>query len=144
MSKPGLGKGLGHLMNGDQVAGKSHVVNAAAATTTTTSSDMTLGRGLTTLVSAHSGTAEAEQTAKTRRPLLPAWFFFSADILLLAFVVAITFDAPRPFDFGIILFSAVSVGLGCLLAVIGVMRGGKKINAPEQPGPGKRKSRRHP
>jgi hypothetical protein len=108
-------------MNGDQVAGKSTVVNAAASTTTTTSSDVTLGRGLTTLVSAHRGNAEADQSQKAKRKLLPAWFFFSADILLLAYVVAITFDAPRPFDFAVVLFCLISVTLGAVLAVIGVL-----------------------
>ena len=122
MAKPGLGKGLGDLMNGDQVAGTSRVLSAAAVTTTTTSSDVTLGRGLTTLVSAHRGNAEVEPGQKKRRQLLPDWFFFSADILLLAYVVAITFQAPRPFDLGTILFCAVSIALGCLLAVVGVIR----------------------
>ena len=122
MSKPGLGKGLGDLMNGDQVAGKSTVVNAAASTTTTTSSDVALGRGLTTLVSPHRGDASTEGSQRPRRQLLPPWFFFSADILLLAFVVAIAFAAPRPFDLGTIVFCAVSVGVGALLAILGVFR----------------------
>ena|SRR5687767_12648138 len=121
MSKPGLGKGLGDLMNGDQVAGTSRVVSAAS-TTTTTSSEVALGRGLTTLVSAPRGNDEFERSQKKKRQPLPAWFFFSVDILLLAYVVVITLDAPRPFDLGTILFCAVSIALGCLSAIIGAIR----------------------
>jgi hypothetical protein len=143
MSKPGLGKGLGDLMHGDQVAGKSRVVSAAS-TTTTTSSDVTFGRGLTTLVSAPGANADHDSFQKSKRPLLPAWFFFSADILLLGYVVAITFDAPRPFDPGFMIFCAVCVALGCLLACFGAVRAAEQIIAPEPPGPEKRKIRRHP
>jgi hypothetical protein len=118
MAKPGLGKGLGDLMNGDQVAGKSRVIKASAAPEIP---EPHLGRGLTTLVGGRPQNGEAElPDAKSRR--LPRWFYFAADILLLAFVVGITFDANRPYDLGTIAFCAVSVGLGCLLAVIGVIR----------------------
>jgi len=131
MSRNGLGKGLGDLMNGDPVAGKTRVVSATAstattATTTSTAVDTTFGRGLTTLVSPHRG-AEASQVARKPRELLAPWFFFTADLLLLAYVVAITFQAPRPFDLGTILFCAVSVALGCILALIGLIRA---VNSP--------------
>jgi hypothetical protein len=108
MMKPGLGKGLGQLMNGDRVAG------AAPAAPP-------VGRGLNTLIS--SGDAPpAPQTAPAHKVLLPPWFFFSADLLLLAYAVAICFDAPKPLDLGSILFCAAAIGLGGILAVIGVLR----------------------
>lgn len=130
MAKPGLGKGLGDLMNGDQVAGKARGMGANAPSVP----DPVLGRGLTTLVSAHRSNGEAngtsngssnpkaEEATGRKRELLPAWFFFAADILLLAFVVGIAFDAARPFDSGTILFCATAIGLGCMLSLIGVIR----------------------
>lgn len=123
MSKSSLGKGLGDLMNGDQVAGKPRVVSASASTstiTTTSAGDVAFGRGLTTLVSGQR--ADSEEAKPKARQLLPPWFFFAADVLLLGYVVAIVFDAPRPFDFGTVIFCAVSVTLGCALALIGVVR----------------------
>jgi hypothetical protein len=119
MSRNGLGKGLDDLMNGDQVAGKGTVVSASTGTSTP---GPALSRGLSTLVAASGGKVEAAQSAQKRRQLLPAWFFFAADILLLAYVVAIAFGAPRPFDLGTILFCSIGTGLGCGLAVFGVVR----------------------
>jgi hypothetical protein len=117
MAKNGLGKGLGDLMDGDQVAGKGRIISASAP-----ASEPGLSRGLSTLISAHRSNGDIEQPETKRRQRLPAWFFFAADILLLAYVVAISMHAPRPFDFGTILFCAVSVALGCALAVAGVLR----------------------
>jgi hypothetical protein len=122
MPKHPLGKSLGDLMNGDQVAGKSRVISASASSATTTTTDVTLGRGLSTLVSAQGAKGKPEQPSSKKRQLLPPWFFFAADLLLLAYVVGIIFDAPRPFDLGTILFCAVSVTLGCLLAIVGMVR----------------------
>lgn len=118
MSKPGLGKGLDELMNGDQVAGRAQSVRAAGPA----SREKGFGRGLTTLVSAHATNGETETAQPKRSHRLPAWFFFAADLLLLAFVVAITFDAPPPFDSGTIIFCGVSVALGCALALVGAIR----------------------
>ena len=108
MLKPGLGKGLGDLMHGDQVAGKKQDAPA----------NPEFGRGLQTLVRPH----DAENTASTptKRKLIPPWFYFAADLLLLAFTVAITFDAPQPFDAGMVLFCSISIAAGAILAIVGV------------------------
>lgn len=116
MSKPGLGKGLGDLMNGDQVAGKES--SAPRPKTESGSRAVGLGRGLNTLV-ATPPTGEASEKTKQG---LPAWFFFAADILLLAYTVGITFDAAQSFDSGTMLFCAVSIGLGCVMGILGVLR----------------------
>ena len=108
MLKPGLGKGLGDLMHGDQVAGKKQDAPARPE----------FGRGMQTLVRPHD--AEDATSAPAKRKLIPAWFYFAADLLLLAFTVAITFDATRPFDAGIILFCTISIAAGAILAIIGV------------------------
>lgn len=112
MLKPGLGKGLGDLMQGDQVAGTKPVSNEAPA------APNGFGRGLKTLMDAEAPTVPKPEA----RPLLPVWFFFAADLLLLAYTIAITFEAPRPFDMGTVLFCAISISLGAFLATVGVFR----------------------
>ena len=108
MLKPGLGKGLGDLMHGDPVAGKKQDAPAKPE----------FGRGMQTLVRPHE--AENAASAPAKRKLIPAWFYFAADLLLLAFTIAITFDAPQPFDAGIVLFCAISIAVGAILAIVGV------------------------
>lgn len=119
MSKPPLGKGLADLMNDDGVAGKPRAANISVSEP---ARNPPFGRGLTTLVSAHRSNGEPEQPAPKRRELLPTWFFFAADLLLLAFVVGITFDAPRPFAGTLVIFCAVAVAAGCLLSIVGISR----------------------
>ena len=104
-TKPGLGKGLGKLLNGDHVAGQEP-------------KSAPMGRGLTKLVVNPPPPVPAEEI----KPLLPAWFFFAADLLLLAFTVAITFDAPKPMDFGTIAFCAAAITVGATLGIAGVLR----------------------
>jgi len=103
----GLGKGLGHLLNGDKVVGVPRHSGARAPK---------LGRGMETLVSVK----EPEEARDGKKVLLPAWFFFTADLLLFAFTVAILFDAPRPMAGRDILLSAGLVGAGCLLGLLGL------------------------
>lgn len=102
-----LGKGLGELLNGDAVAGSGRCGNTPRE----------MGRGLNTLV-----TVKEPEQAPAKKVLLPAWFFFAADILLLAYAVAICFDAPKPLDLGTVLFCGTSITLGAVLAVIGILR----------------------
>ena len=119
MLKPGLGKGLGDLMHGDQVAGKDRPCGSVPAPGSTA-----LGRGIKTLIHSDSTSPPTDKAPPTRS-LLPAWFYFAADLLLLAFTIAIAFDANRPFDPGTVLFCAVSVSLGTTLAIIGVLQASK-------------------
>jgi hypothetical protein len=114
MFKPGLGKGLGDLMRDDQVAGKNNSSEQVPRT------NPTFGRGMESLIRPEE---TATPAAPPKRPLLPHWFFFGADLLLLAFTVAITFDAPKPLDVGTILFCALSITIGAALAIIGVLQG---------------------
>jgi hypothetical protein len=110
LEKGGLGKGLGQLMNGDRVAGRPPSKPSVAG----------LDRGLSTLLAAK---ATEQPVNEQKKVLLPTWFFFAADILLLALTVAICFEAPRPLDAGTVLFCGVSVGLGAILGISGVLRG---------------------
>lgn len=120
MLKPGLGKGLDDLMHGDQVAGKNGSSPEAPPPATT------FGRGMKTLIQPEAAVEEVEgapeSAAKLEKTLLPSWFYFAADILLLAFTIAITLDAERPFDAGTVIFCVISVMVGAVLAVIGVVQ----------------------
>jgi len=101
----GLGKGLGNLLNGDKVIGLPRPSGARAPK---------LGRGMETLVS-----VKEEDKRRSKLPL-PAWFFFTTDLLLLAFTVAVLFDVPRPIAPRDILLAGGLVGFACLLGLIGL------------------------
>lgn len=138
MTKPGLGRGLDRLMNGDEVAGRA-AGNDKVAARQEPAPVPQAGRGLNTLLAAGPAADEAKPKTLSRsitkaapaplpaaapKVLLPAWFFFCADILLLAYCVAICFDAPKPLDAGHVVFCAVSVALGAILGIAGVLRSG--------------------
>jgi len=111
----GLGRGLSQLMNGQEVAGKS--LEGKMPSTEAQTIKVEFGRGLTTLVS-----AEAPAKEEQKKILLPAWFFFAADIVLLAFAVAVCFDASGSFDLGRLLFSFASVSCAGVLGLMGIKR----------------------
>ena len=117
MGKSALGKGLGQLMGGQKPASKSPPVEATSAGKVT---QVDFGRGLSTLV-----TPQAQDKPQPQRPrvLLPPWFFFSADLLLLAYTVTVCLDSGRPMQTGEILFAATSITLGALLGIMGIRRG---------------------
>lgn len=124
MEKRALGKGLNQLMGGQAVAGRPSAPAPAAVPASPVTSDskvtpVDFGRGLTTLVAARPAEKEAPEKA---RLLLPAWFFFTADLLLLAYTVAICLDAGGPLEAGEIAFAAVSTTLGVALGILGVLR----------------------
>jgi hypothetical protein len=114
MAKPALGKGLNQLMSGQTAVRKPSIPDPADKVTS-----VDFGRGMSTLV--------APPTVETPEPvaprvLLPAWFFYVADALLLAYTVAICLDAGGPMQAGEILFAFTSTTLGALLAILGVIR----------------------
>jgi hypothetical protein len=115
LEKAGLGRGLGQLMNGQDVAGRSPLEKPAANEDQTIKVEF--GRGLTSLVS-----TQAPPHEEPKKILIPAWFFFAADILLLAFAVVICFDAPQPFDLGALIFSLATVTCAGILGLAGVFR----------------------
>ena len=106
MAKPALGKGLEHLMKGDAVGGKPPDQPGEAPR---------LGKGFKTLVN--------QEPAPTRKKelLLPPWFFFAADVLLLGFTVAILFNAPKPISWDDWLFCTITTSVAGLFGVIGVL-----------------------
>lgn len=125
------GNGIGPADGGDG-AGSGGAKPAARAAAKSAPASAPVGKGLNTLLAAGETRGAAGAQAKAcgykaagegdAKVLLPAWFFFSADILLLAFCVAVCFDAPKPLDLGHVLFCAASVGLGALLSIVGVLK----------------------
>jgi hypothetical protein len=122
MGKPALGKGLGELMSGQRAPVRKPSPAALPPADKVTPVDF--GRGLNTLVTA---SAKEKPEPVPPRVLLPPWFFFAADALLLAYTVAICLDAGDTMQTGEIFFAASSVSLGALLGIMGVMR-----SAPER------------
>jgi len=114
MAKNGLGKSLGALMEGDAVAGNAPRRPDLLREKT----GQPPGRGFSTLVAPKP----AAVARPAHRELLPAWFYFAADILLLAYSVAIIFRSPRPLDPGAIGFCAAAITLGAMLGVAGVLK----------------------
>lgn len=57
-----------------------------------------------------------------RRELLPAWFFFCADILILIFVTCVMTNLPKPLGKTDLLFCAFAVGFACLMGLCGVLK----------------------
>jgi hypothetical protein len=120
MAKRALGKGLGQLMSGQSVARKP----AAPATVPETAptpkvTPVDFGRGMNTLVGTR---APENETPEQAAPLLPSWFFFAADVLLLAFTVVIWANTDGAIGIGEVLFAVTSTLLGALLAIAGVVR----------------------
>lgn len=110
----GLGRGLGHLLKGDRIVG---------APTSSTVPVPRFGRGMETLIAGKE--TEAEKPSKGA--LLPAWFFFTADLLLLGFAVALLFNAAKPLADADIVFAAVCVGFGCLLGLWGIVQASEEL-----------------
>lgn len=106
----GLGKRLGNLLKGDKIAGTERDVKSAPR----------FGRGMETLLNRREEDSATDE--KASRILLPAWFFFSADLLLLGYTVAVLLDSPRPYSGADLIFCAGAVTVGCVMGLIGVAR----------------------
>ncbi|HYE32446.1 MAG TPA: hypothetical protein VEH27_13520 [Methylomirabilota bacterium] len=121
MAKAGLGRGLGELMNGDKVAGKSPTPTSPAAT------EELFGRGVQTLLKsndpASKAVAETDRGAKELpedEPLsIPTWFFFGTDLLLLALAMVLVLG-PKPLPKWNIALALLCVVIGCFSAIVGV------------------------
>lgn len=113
MAKPALGRGLGHLLNGEGVAGNP----TAAPKPPAAPENPEPGRGFKTLV-----TQPAPMPAAKAKPgtLVPSWFFFTADLMLLAFTVVVLLDSPFPLHFGEMVFCMASTAVAALFGILGV------------------------
>ena len=115
MSKPRLGKGLGQLMNGDGVAGKE---------ASPLPSPTPRGRGFNTLLKdAERPRANVAPPQNVERaPALPDWFFFTADLLILGFTVAVVFVSRKPLTPSDVLFCSVAVTVAAILGLVPFVR----------------------
>lgn len=127
-----LGKGLGNLLAGDRVAGTPN--GTPAESPPPSAKAPRYGRGMETLMgssetklpqsnaenSSKDQAPKASTTQPARRPLLPSWFYFAADFLLLAFCSAILFNSPRPYAIGDLLFCAATVAIACFFGLAGL------------------------
>ena len=77
-----------------------------------------LSKGFQTLTRPEAVQPPALPAKKT---LLPPWFFFSADLLLLAFTVAIVFNAPKPLAWEDWVFCIITTGVAGVFGLIGLM-----------------------
>ncbi|MGV3774205.1 MAG: hypothetical protein ACO1QB_14990, partial [Verrucomicrobiales bacterium] len=60
------------------------------------------------------------------KQLIPGWFFYGADLLLLLLSFAVAIGSPKPLSFGTVIFCGAAIMLGGALAVIGVLRSARE------------------
>lgn len=117
MAKPALGRGLEHLMKGDAVRRPG----------TTPGEPPQLSKGLQTLARTESSSLPA-----SRKSILPPWFFFAADLLLLAFTVALLLNAPSPIPWQHWLYCFISTTAAGLFGILGVLVSANERCQPEK------------
>jgi hypothetical protein len=123
--KSGLGKGLGKLMEGDKIA-----AGQPSPDQKETAKPLS-GRGVTRLVQGSAPEqAQPGPVEKIDQPrpasLLPPWFFYGADLLLLLLSIAVAIASPKPLELRIVLFCGVSIALGGILSIIGLVKSGSQ------------------
>ena len=105
MAKPGLGKGLGKLLNGDPVVGGVRPSTPAGIPNS--------GNGLRRLISQPAPVAE-------QKPLLPRWYLLLADGILLLAAEGIVLKSDQ-FGWAQGLLCGVLVLTGGILAIGGIL-----------------------
>jgi hypothetical protein len=122
MAKPALGRGLKELMDGDKVASASPVI--APTTNGSNGSDELFGRGVQSLLKqSDSAVQNAQKPAMVlpdeSRFVVPSWFFFGIDLLLLALALALMLG-PQPLRTWNVVLAFLATGLGCCSAIAGI------------------------
>jgi hypothetical protein len=124
MAKQGLGRDLGALMGRDPK-------DAAAP----------VGAGVRSLMRGHNAPAPvapvvpvAPPALVAPKPVIPRWYLFAGDLLLVALAVVTIFKSPHPLSWPRELFCAGLVILAAVLAVLALlMPEGKTANPPDKP-----------
>ena len=122
-------------MNGDEVAGK------AAAAPKGAPAREAPGRGLKTLVNKAAAPAEAGKVGT--KSLVPAWFYFTADLMLLAFTVVVLMDSPFPLHLGEVVFCMASIAVAALFGVMGVRASATQQGAAAEKSSGETRNGSH-
>lgn len=120
MAKTVLGKGLGELMNGGKPAGQTPARPLAEPT----EGELFGGRGVQTLLTSSKerpsgGGFPAPEPAHEEPFSIPAWFFFGADLLLLALALVLVIG-PKPLPTWNVGLALAATVLGCCSAIVGV------------------------
>jgi hypothetical protein len=121
MAKQSLGRDLGTLM-------RPSPKEAAAP----------VGAGVRSLMRGHNPPAPVASVAAPApippvapKPLIPRWYLFVGDLLLVALAVATIFKSPHPLSWQREVFCAALVIMAALLAVLALlMPEGKAANPP--------------
>jgi len=137
MSKTVLGRSLGALLGGRKPAGSS----SEGRSDQDAASDQMISAGLRTLLK-----RDEAQAAIQSAPLhdgrfafmdgladVPAWYFFGADLLLLALAAFLVLQgavAPGPSTF---FFAGIAVATGALLSIVPLVRPASHEPKPEEP-----------
>jgi len=121
---------LGELLASGRMLGKSDKTAVSAPSAPATRPP--LGHGLGTLLQGVKSPAEAEAALVAAGLLegpdapaglrLPKWYFFAADLLLLALAVLIVFNSASPLGLPQLLFCILAIGLGAVLCTVPFLR----------------------
>jgi hypothetical protein len=70
---------------------------------------------------------EAEAVpSPTPKPLIPSWYFFAADLLLIAFTLLFVYKSPGPLDAKSTIFCIIAIMLAGVFGALGVIVGRKR------------------
>jgi hypothetical protein len=119
MEKPGLGRGLGTLMNGVNVPNSDGVSPLKAAGDEPASTP--LGRGLTNLLQGQKSEERIPEPPQSDVTAVPLWFFLGGDLLLLAVAGGIAFFRA-PLGWMDVLFCGSVVVVGAVVASLPFVR----------------------
>lgn len=114
MSKNVLGRGLGSLMAGDKPAEKQPSAPDDPSAISPGVESLFRGKRNGDNVFAENSSVE-ERPAK---PLIPPWYFFVADVLLIAFALVVFYRGSSPLR---LTEAAICVGAIVLAAILGVL-----------------------
>jgi hypothetical protein len=111
MAKQSLGRDLGALMGAKPKEGAAPV-----------------GAGVRSLMRGH----QAPAPGAAPKPVIPRWYLFAGDILLVALALLTIYKSPHPLSWPRELFCAALVTLAAVLAVIALLT--RESKAGHRPG----------
>jgi len=119
MGKPALGRGLGQLLD----------VGKSPPTFLMPGKPLTSGKPGPSLTVAPERSPQARPEPARKGFLLPAWFCFGSDLVLLGFATAIVFVTPAPLPLSSLLMASACTLLGCGMGLLGVAAA-EEVKAP--------------
>ena len=121
-----MGRGLGTLLGGQKVAGSEAEKPAAPEPQESLSPGVrSLIRGSAKDSPFAEPATNANKSAAPEKPLIPRWYFFAADVLLVATGLLIAFRSRAPLDWKETFFCIGTIVAGCACGIVGAMMGRK-------------------